>query len=314
MNKAFVAEFGFTMIEIKEFHQLITEIGFSQKKQCASLSLSKLKDSIKEAAQNIPDWTDDKIEKAIQLFSLKYRGKWDFIPKGFEPSDIRPWRYNRRLSYLSRPLVIGIENNQEQVVFWGPRHVEEACMQLFSNISSGRYKIHAKSSDAMKQYLGHLTEKAGEEFNQEVKNWFENNSDWIIKKNIPINSGTLLRANSDLGDVDILAVDTLERKIYSIECKNVNFGRNAREMASEIERFFSGTEPWAEKHIKRHEWLIMNLSTVSLLFKIDLTKYSLSSFFLVSEEIPAPYLYSGHFPFISFPQLKNSGIKKLQKI
>jgi hypothetical protein len=311
MNSAFVAEFGLTMTEVKEFHNFLTDIGFRQKKACTRLPMSELKEAVKNATHDIPDWTDEKIETAIQLYSLKPRGKWDEVPNGFLKSDIYPWRYNRRLSYIYRPLVIGPEDNSNQLVFWGPRHVDESCRQLFSNISTGRYKTHEQSSEAMKKFLGHVWEKAGEEFQQEVKKWFEKNTNWLIKTKVSINPSTLLKASSDLGDVDILAVDCSDRKIYSIECKHINSGRNPREMASELERFFTQKEEqdaWIEKHVKRHKWLSNNTAKVSSLFKIDLTNYAVSSLFLTSEEIPTPYLRSMLLPFISFHRLQRQGV------
>jgi len=166
MNNAFIAEFGLTMTEVKEFHNCLTEIGFKQKKPCAILPMSKLKEAIRKATSNIPDWTDKKIETAIQLYSLKPRGKWNMVPNGFLQSGIYPWRYNRRLSYMYKPLVIGHEDNGEQMVFWGPRHVEESGIQLFSIVSTGRYNCHAQSSKVMRRFLGHVREKAGKKFTQ----------------------------------------------------------------------------------------------------------------------------------------------------
>jgi len=315
MNNAFVAEFGLTMTEVKEFHNCLTDIGFQQKTPCARLSMSKLREAIKEATQDIPEWTDEKVETAIQLYSLQPRGRWDEVPNGFLKSDIYPWRYNRRLSYMYRPLVIGSRDNGEQIVFWGPRHVDESVRLLFSNISTGRYKTHERSSEAMRKFLGRVWEKAGEEFQQEVKEWFEKNTNWLIKTKVPINPVTLLKAESDRGDVDILAVDCSGRKVYSIECKHINYGRNPREMTSELERFFSKEneqDNWIDKHVKRHKWLTTNLSAVSYLFKIDLTGYILSSLVLTSEEIPTPYLRSMPLPFVSFTRLQRQGVDILK--
>jgi hypothetical protein len=314
INNAFVAEFGLTIEEATEFHYCLTDIGFQQKTPCARLPISKLKEKIKEKTHDIPDWTDEKIEIAIQLYSLKTRERWDKVPKEFL-KDIYPWRYTRRLSYMSKPLIIGPGDNNDPLVFWGPRHVDESVRLLFSNISKGRYKIHEHSSEVMKKLLGHVLEKTGEEFNQKAREWLENNTNWPLKTKVPINPGTLLKSELDLGDVDILAVDCPSRKIYSIECKHINSSRNPREMANELERFFTdenGQDAWIEKHVKRHEWLTKNLATVSSLFKIDLSSYTVSSLFLTSEEIPTPYLRSMPLPFKSFPRLRRQGVDILK--
>ncbi|MCK4782550.1 MAG: hypothetical protein KAV87_02285 [Desulfobacteraceae bacterium] len=317
MNDAFVGEFGLTMTQIKEFHTCLSYIGFDQKKACASLPISKLRESIKERVGHIPDWTDDKIELAIGLYSLKPRKKWNNVPKGFLKSDIYPWRYNRRLSYMYRPLIIGPAPKDDPLFFWGPRHVEESCIQLFSNVSSGRYKIHRNSSTEMKELLGNIRRHIGEAFTQEVKEWFEANTDWAVKSKVPINPSTLLRADSDLGDIDVLCVDCLNKIVYSIECKHINYGRNPREMASELERFIEekgDADSWLKRHVKRDTWLKKNVKQLSGLIKLDVKDFKVRSFFLTSEEIPTPYLRDMWLPFVSFSRLKREGIELLRTL
>jgi len=310
MNKAFIAEFGLTTQEVMEFHTCLVDIGFEQEKSCASLPLSRLKQAINRKVEHISDWTDTKIDRAIQLYSLTPREKWETVPRGFLRSDIYPWRYNRRLSYVYRPLIIGPLPTNDPLVFWGSRNVEESCRLLFSNMSTGRYKIHNGSSEEMRSFLGHVREKHGKSYTNQVQNWFKTNTDWSVESEVPINRGSLLKAESDLGDIDVLALDESTRRIYSIECKDINYGRNPREMASELERFIEESESdesWVTKHIKRHKWLQKNTSKLSLLFKKDLDGHEVLSVFLTSQELPAPYLRKMPLPFFAFTRLKREG-------
>lgn len=314
MNAAYVAEFGLTMEEIKEFHICIIDIGFEQEKACANLPLSELKKAIREKVKHITDWTDIKISEAIQLYSLKPRAKWDAVPNEFLRSDIYPWRYNRRLSYIYRPLIIGPLPKDDPLVFWGPRHVEESCRLLFSNIGNGRYKLHDNSSEEMKSFLGSIRENLGKSFTNKVKKWFETNTVWPVESEIPINKSSPLEARMDLGDIDVLTIDDVGQKIYSIECKDINYGRNPREMASELERFINeseGSESWVEKHVKRDLWLKENTSKLSLIFSQDVSSYEVCSVFLTSEELPAPYLTKMPLSFFAFTRLEREGVKIL---
>ena len=314
MNDAFVAEFGLTMVEVKEFHTCLMDIGFEQKKACANLPLSKLKQAIREKVKHIADWTDTKITEAIQLYSLTPRERWEAVPSDFLPSDIYPWRYNRRLSYTYRPLIIGPLPKDDPLVFWGPRNVEESCRLLFSNISNGRYKLHNNSSEKMESFLGHIRENLGKSFTSQVKKWFETNTDWPVESEIFINQSSPLKAGLNLGDIDVLAIDHTRQRIYSIECKDINYGRNPREMASELERFINESEngkSWVEKHIKRDRWLKENTGKLSLIFKQNVSVYEVCSVFITSEELPAPYLTKMPLPFFAFTMLKREGVKIL---
>lgn len=317
MNNAFVGEFGLTMTQVKEFHNCLSDIGFEQKKAYTSLPISKLKESIKERVKHIPDWTDDKIDLAIGLYSLKPRKKWDNVPKGFIKSDVYPWRYNRRLSYMYRPLVVGPAPKGNPLVFWGPRHSEESCILLFSVVSTGRYKTHDNSSRTMIKFVGSVKEKLGSAFTKQAKEWFETNTDWPVRSEVKINPSTLLKADSDLGDIDVLCVDCLNKIVYSIECKHINSGRNPREMASELERFIEekrDADSWVKRHVKRDTWLKKNVKQLSGLLKLDVKDFKVRSFFLTSEEIPTPYLRDMWLPFVSFSRLKREGIELLRTL
>ncbi len=314
MSCAFKAEFGFTMTEVKEFYFSLTDIGFEQKAACAKLHLSELKYKMKERLKDIPDWTDSMIAKGIRLYSLKSRKTWDTIPKGFDRTDIYPWRYNRRLSYMYRPLIIGSIPRKDPLVFWGPRHTEESCRQLFTIVSNGRYKTHKDSSSEMRSYIGRCAEKLGKEFTGTVKKWFEANTDWLVDSEVPINPGTALKAGKDLGDIDILAINQNNNAVYAIECKHINSGRNSREMASEIEKFLidvKGKKSWTKKHIERDTWLKENIGTLSSLCRLNLDNFKICSLILTSEEIPTRYLRNVPLPFLSFPHLRREGTRTL---
>ncbi len=137
-------------------------------------------------------WSDAEIDKAINLFSLTPREKWEKAPYGFANEDIWPWRYNRRLSYLRRPLIIGPEPKGNPIVFWGPRHAEDAGKNLLALVESGRYKLHEGSSEEMKILIGRIKNEAGKEFMTEVKKWFEENTDWFVDSEVPIKPGKAL--------------------------------------------------------------------------------------------------------------------------
>ena len=310
MDVAFSAEFGLSTNETTEFFDCVREMGFAQKRACARLAESIFKEELWARLKDLDGWTDTKLGHAITLYSLTPRTRWDDIPEGFVPADIYPWRYNRRLSYMFRPLVVGVAQGGERTIFWGPRHVEECSIQIFSTVSEGRYPGR---SDPMKRFIGASGERMGREFTHEVMEWLQSHSSWLVHdREVPIRTNTQLRAGKDLGDIDVLAVDPQEKVIYSIECKCTNFGRNAREMASELERFLTEekrNEAWVYKHVERHKWLSQNKSQLSPLFGLDVADFRLQSPIVTSEELPAPYLRNMPLPFVAFTRLQREGVE-----
>jgi hypothetical protein len=312
MDPAFLAEFGLSTSEVVGFFYNIRQMGFAQKRACARLGESSFREELWARLKDLDGWTDAKCNRAIALYSLVPRGRWDNIPKGFLRTDIYPWRYNRRLSYLFRPLVVRCAQGSERAIFWGPRHVEECSIQIFSVVSEGRY---VGASDCMKQFIGAVGERLGREFTHQVREWLRSHSSWLVHdREAPIRTNTQLRADRNLGDIDILAVDPEERVVYSIECKRTNFARNAREMASELERFLTEekkNEAWVQKHLERHKWLSQNKGQVSHFFRIDTAEFDLRSIIVTSEELPAPYLRDMPLPFVAFTRLQREGVKPL---
>jgi hypothetical protein len=108
-----------------------------------------------------------------------------------------------------------------------------------------------------------------------------------------------------------------QRRLLSIECKNINFARNPREIANELKRFLGDKEPvnsWVGRHHKRHKWLKNNYQVVDTLFSLKGKPLHVESFLLTSEEIPSAYIRSIVLPVVSFSRLQREGIQVLAGI
>lgn len=309
---AFKAEFGLSLSQMVDFYLLLMEIGSEQQVTAPSLYLSDLKLKLKE----ILKWDNETIEQAIELFSLRPRKKWEIPPKGFESNDILPWKYNRRLSYIRRPLIIGPKIEENPLVFWGPCNVEEACINLIGLVTTGRY--HNKStSKEMNSLIGTIINEKGTRFRQKVEQWFIDNTSCKVDHEVPIKPGKKLNAKIDLGDIDVLVIDEMSKRILLVECKDVNYGRNPQEIANEIERLIGDSEEdnsWTKKHIKRHEWVKANVDVLIRAYGLKNELFLVDSLFIVSKEIPAPYIRAMPLPFIAYSQLVRNGLSSLDDI
>jgi hypothetical protein len=315
-ESAFFSEFGLTLTQIGEFFACLidtcnTFICTEQAIEYYSLPLSEFKRRL----QNNLEWSDGYIELAIKLFSLSPREKWEISPPDFTfEEDISPWKYNRRLSYLRKPIIMGPEPKNDPLIFWGPLHVESSFMYLGSIINNGRYTIRNDTSEPMKLLISKIQSTASNKFVKEVEGWLKSNTNYVVASNIFIKDEY---SNEDLGDIDIIAIDKTKKVIYSIECKKVNFGRTPREISNEIDRFIGENDmadSWINKHITRDKWIKNNLDIIIESLKIPKTTYNVKSLLLISQEIPTSYYLTTKLPIIAHSKLLREGIKVLNDI
>lgn len=309
-ESAFKAEFGLTLTQVVEFHVCLTNLAFNQRSSTGCLRLSEFK----QKAAEFLNWSETEIENSINLFSLRPREKWERAPSGFDERDVWPWKYNRRLSYLRRPLIIGPGPRHDPMVLWGPRQAEKSGLHLLSLVLKGRYKTHDHSSREMLELMAQIQGKAGKEFVLEVRKWFSDNTDWCVDSEVPIRPGATLSAEVDLGDVDVLGIDKQNNRVFSIECKNVKYARNPSELANELERLIgdSGSrDSWVLKHTRRGQWLKENIGAVCSAYDVELPSPQVHSLILTAEEIPSTYVRAFELPCIPFTRLGRQGIECL---
>jgi hypothetical protein len=311
VQKAFQAEFGLEKSRLIQFFAFIIDLGFGMETSAPHLPLSEFKARAKSALQ----WEDEDIDRAITQFSLTPREKYEDPPIGFRKEDIFPWLYNRRISYLVRPLIIGPEPVDDPLIFWGPRNSYLAMKHLFNTVYSGRYhRADNKTAAAMKALISRIQNKSSKDFEREVALWFKENTPWIVDSLVMIAPEGRLSADTNLGDIDVLAIDTSGKKIYSIECKMINFGRNPREVLTEIQKFLGESEDnkkSMKRHLNRDAWLKSNIEVVCSTYKLPRGDYSVKSFFIVSEELATAYIRETPLPIIAFSRIKRDNFKTL---
>lgn len=306
-QQAFRAEFGLTQTQIIRFFACVVDLAFELESSSPHVPLSEFKAKV----QLTLNWSDVDLNQAIKQFSLVPRPKYEISPEGYDADkDIFPWIYNRRISYLVRPLVIGPEPKDDPLIFWGPRHMHEALRILMDNIYTGRYLREDKISPEMRAMISRAQNESAKSFEKEVKEWFEKNTPWKIDHAVFISPEGKLRSDVNIGDIDVLAIDITSKKIYSIECKRFNFGRNPQEIAREIRKIIGNdgdTSSAMMKHLKRDSWLKDHLEDVRSTYNLPLGDYSIQSLFVVSEELATQYLREMPLPIIAFSRLRREG-------
>ena len=314
-NSAFEDEVGISFEKIGGIIHLLINLGLNQNEKVAKIYVKNLKQEIIESFEIV--FSDKEIDCAIKYLALWNRGKVEKTPIGFENIDISPWRYNRKLSYLQRPLVLidyGVYKDSS-IIFWTPRHLEHSWRYLNDLIRSSRYK--AKEKGNLEKEISKLSKNRGSIHQAEVKNWVLVNIGKNVEEEVDISPKGKLRHIKDIGDIDILVFDHSKKVILSIECKRTESARNQKEMIEQVDSYYgSGSKKgYFQRHIERHSWLISNISEVGKIYKLDLEGYRVASFFITYEiltiqfmenrTLPIPVFSSFDLKTLSYEELLN---------
>ncbi|MFC1835139.1 hypothetical protein ACFL2Q_10430 [Thermodesulfobacteriota bacterium] len=306
-DDAFDSEFGLSPFKIADLMSALTLLGFSQEGAACCMRLSKLSEKLKDDLK----WNEDAIRTAISQFSLKPRNRWDVAPKGFSAArDIWPWRHNRRLSYIRRQLIVCLKIEEDPLVFWGPRHCNEAWMHLLDEVCSGRYHSDSMSPE-MDKLIRKIRDEQGTAFERTVTRWLKQNSSWEITEGVAIGPGRAINATKDRGDIDVLCIDRQRRRILSVECKNLKFAKTPRSIANESKRL---AQDWVPKHQARDEWLNSNKDLLTRVFDLGADDFEVISVVITSDSVPSAYLESMPIPVVPFTLLQRDGLPVLEHL
>jgi len=221
--------------------------------------------------------------------------------KRFNESEQLIHRYNRRLQLSSRPWV-----NYNNMISFSSKSLYKSYQIFINRLESG--KLNASSKE-MISFLSQINALKGKQFNNHLYLLFKKfeNTEMSIRKEEPIKPNKVLANDSDLGDIDILLINTVKKKIVCIEAKNYYEGRSAYEIISQAKT----TEDNLSKVYRREEWCINNILKFSHIHNAVDESYSLTTVFLTYNQ-PA-YIYfernSSKIKFISALDIITSPMK-----
>lgn len=311
LNKAFEADFGISFSRICEFVDGLALIGIQQPTPFAVLVKSILKSEINKV---IKPFDEIEFENAINYLTLFERGKVEKIPSGYDSYDISPWRFNRKLSLLRKPLIAynNSSDRNDPLIYWGFRHVLSIKIYLVEQIFSNRLKV-AEDGEVIKA-LGRISNERGDSLVKKVSDKLRV-KDFIVDTEVPINPNTEFYDQKDLGDIDVLVIDLVNKMFFSIECKSMSPSRNIKEMVEEVAKLFGSESEkgWIDKHLARDVWIKGNIPLIGKKYSVDLTGFTVKSLFVTREDMLTPYIkkQSLPIPFVTSYEIENDGINVL---
>jgi hypothetical protein len=304
VNTIFKEEWGIGLYDLPAVSHFIAYHLYGQDKSVAIFNEQEFLKTIKKET----DFTAEELQSYIQQLTFLQRPDILQPPEGYAQSEIYPWRYNRKLSYLMKP-IIRIKNGDDYQLIISARHLWMASENLVGAFGKGILKVK-KEYKRIGQLIADQNGIKGKEYRQEVYEWLiQNTFTTVIPHEVRISPRGYFRASSDLGDIDILVIDSDKKIIYSIECKNTHQSKVAYEYRVELDNYL-GIPPkkgLISKHMNRDKWLQENKAMV--LTKLGLSEdYRIYSLVVSHHVLPTKFLASVDITLLSFYELRKSGL------
>jgi hypothetical protein len=290
-EEAMRAEFGFTLTELREVCGGLLDLATADQVTRIALSVA-----ISEIASK-RDTSEDIVSAVLGGITLTQRSSFDI------GQDAWPWRFNRDMSYVRRPLVL-----QGSELIFGFRSIYRLGPYWVDNLLSGRLQGRAKTSE-MQRCISEARGKINDAFACSVSARLQHLG---MTTRVSVNKIGKHRivdsAGNDLGDIDVLAVHAESRSILAVEAKDFEIARTPVEIANELEKLFSGKkgkESTIELHGKRIDWLRQHLDEVVLSLGANggTAPWRVIGAVVTSDPLITPLVSSSTLPVIPFDDL-----------
>jgi hypothetical protein len=171
---------------------------------------------------------EDGARRFLDQFALATRPRWDKPPQGFNTKDIYPWRFGRRLSFVTRP-ILKVDDSDDPLLIIAPSALRKGFAYVFDGAYNGQLEqAFFRSKEMRDAWWGKARE--GHTFNTEVaKALLE--AGWQVRENIGLPELLNHKIERDFGDVDVLAWRPDRQEVLIIECKDLSLARNYSEIA-----------------------------------------------------------------------------------
>lgn len=297
LEQAAQAEFGFTFAELAEVIAALDAAATGE--EPSSLSV----DAFVELLRSETELSEATVGAILDALTLGPRDR--FIPKS-SPPDVYPWRFNRALSYLRRPLVL-TKDEDVQRVWWGSRNTYQSGRYLTDLCASARLKA---DSEEMARYLGSVRSDENDAFNDLVAEHFEQRGLVVRRRVDRIGKSRVARPNGeDLGDIDVLAADPKRRTLWAVEAKDFELARTPAELKNEVDKLIGGDGSAVARHGERLEWLNQHLGeTLDWLgTSHGPAPWKIRGLIVVSRDLLSPHLHDQvDIPITSYRELVES--------
>lgn len=304
LDEAFIDEYGYSFSQLYNFVYALIDEGNKTKAEVKNVKF----DEVINAIEQTTDLSSEIIKMIIRDISLGKRDNYLTPPEGFSPNDIWPWRFNRRLSFTRRPLIV-----YEDELIWGNRQLSHSFWFTVDLIFDGKYKATRKK---LKSLIGKIANKRGNAFNDDVKQKLKSIDSITVDAKIKKINGKWVASedNNTLGDIDILIINHKNHHIIVGEVKDFSFTKNAYEMYQEYQNVFcdNGSKLcYISKHKRRVKWVEEHISDVIMQYNLPKANWTVRDVLITNDVIVSNEIYHKKQKILLYSQINKKSIMNL---
>ncbi len=273
--QAFLEEYGISPARLADIATVLAQDAHEHQVNIIASSIGSLQVLLRKAG-----FSEVEIDSLFQHFLLPPRPAWTKVSPPFRSKDWWPWRYRRRLSLMTRPLV-GLNDSE---VAYAPAFCEDSFRHVVMEAYTGAFDTEYFTSSAMKKYIGAANAKRGLAFNKSAAAKFKELG-WKVWTEVEMNRLRCPREEAS-GDIDVIAEK--DGIVYLCECKDLSFARTITEVVEQLGRFQGkhGDDLW--KHLRRVKWVQRN--AVQLRHVVGQQAAEVRSLLITSKIVPMQHL------------------------
>ena len=280
---AFLAEFGLSPEQCGTFVHRLTVQALEANGAHLRLRRSEVIQRLRSVGVMNP-------ERVFEAFALVPRSRWDEDdPDNAMARDWWPWRYNRRLSIMRRPLV-QLSMEADPFVTVVPS-ILAGTLRYLHQAAFGDLPGTLFDSPAMTACIGSAVNRNGHAFARRVAERL-GELRWKTKGEVRL---TRFGGAKSLGDVDVLAWQPATGLVYAVECKSLRWDRTCGEIAERLKEYSDGTVDGKrtplQRHLDRVSFLEANRQRLADFVGVPVDRLQLRSV-LVTEQL-VPMQFSG---------------------
>jgi hypothetical protein len=297
---AWVVEFGFTIDQGRAVIDFIEDLGFTKEMAVFEINHHEFLEQAVEKGLDI-----ELLKPFLDVFTSYERDSWQSIPNGFRENDIRPWRFKRRLSLISKPII-----NIDENLILAPSLIRKGFAYIIRNSFDASFGDDLFRSKQMKKWIGHKRNIVGHEFNKEAALKFIENG-WLAEPDVLVSKILNKKLNFNYGDVDVVAWNKSSGIICLVECKDLDFAKTPGEIARQAYEFRGVNRPNGKpdrlkKHLNRVKVLTENVNILRKFLKInEAVPIEIRTIVLFSQVVPMEYMKSEELSFVEMMSVDN---------
>ena len=248
LSSALNAEFNVTLEESTDGFRSLMDLAVEKDSNIVEMTLGDLKTRLIDDC----GFSTDTAKAFITTFGYFHRSAWDSPPSGFDMTDIYPWRLGRRLSVVTRPILV-LGQNDSDTVLYGVGTLDLGISCFLSMFEQGHWSTEKSNSEEMTKFIGSVNDSIGHNFTRSVAKKYRDMG-WHVRNELKM---TQIGASVEYGDIDVLAWNE-KGEIQIVECKRLRLASTVAEIAEICSRFCGDAEDELSKHLNRVTWITDN--------------------------------------------------------